>query len=96
MRSSAIASSPFMQMADNVQELKVVTDAVQEDGQQQRTLNDFSVFRLEFWNKFKVCRKRNCSPGKIIKPRFHHRRKYQHLETRADRAGLSHKNKDRL
>lgn len=91
-----MANSPFMQMDDNVQELKMVTAVVQEDGQQQRTLNDFSVIRLEFWNKFKVCRKRNCSPGKIIKPGFHHRRKCQHLETRADRAGLRLKNKERL
>ena len=33
LRSTAIASSPFMQTADNVQELKMVTDVVQENGQ---------------------------------------------------------------
>lgn len=41
LRSTAMASSPFMQMDDSVQELKMVTAVVQEDGQQQRTLKWF-------------------------------------------------------
>lgn len=70
--------------------------SAQEDDQQQRTLNGFPVIRLEYWNRFKLCKERNCSPGQIIKPGFHHRRKCQHSETRADRAGPSHKNEEEV